>query len=87
VFVSKSKPINQKRDAIRLLRADHYSDNEFFLDLLVGILETQKELSPEKISKLNLKVYDDGSPKDVKLVDYMSNKLNLDKKELLQSFK
>lgn len=79
---SDSKPINQRTDAIRLLRADHLADNEFFLELIFAIIDTQKKIEEKNVEDINIEIYDDGIPNKRKLVEYFSDKTNIDKKDL-----
>jgi hypothetical protein len=85
IFVTNTKPINQKRNSIRLLRSDNYNEDEFLLGLLIAILENRKEINKDNIKKIDLKVYSDGNSKDTKFIDYMSKKLDINKEELLKA--
>ena len=86
MFISNTKPINQKRDAIHLLRADHYTDDELYLEFLIAIIEAQSEISKKNIVDIDVEVYDNGDSHYENLIDYMSDKLNLDKTDFLKIF-
>ena len=79
---SNSEPINQKRETIRLLRADHYTDDAFFLELLISILENKEKMGIDNIEDIDLEVYDDGDPHKKNLIDYISDKTSVDKNDL-----
>ncbi|MDY9924397.1 hypothetical protein [Methanobacterium sp.] len=85
IFITNSKPLDQHTNSIRLLRADHFNDNEFYWQLLFAIL-SQKDIEKDDIEEINLEIYGDDSSHQEKLIDYMSARLEVDKNELLEVF-